>query len=55
MSMTREQVLARLERWADSPDDPRYCDALCDAAEWLGLPNGEYQYEDLYSQVEQAE
>lgn len=53
--MSKSDVLARLDGYALSPDSSEFCDALCDAAEFLGLPEGEYSYDDLRSQVDDSD
>lgn len=50
--MSREDVLAQLAGYDRAPDSPEFCDALCDAAEYLGWTEGEYSYESLRDAVE---
>jgi hypothetical protein len=49
-----DEVLSQLEGWKRAPDSSEFCDALCDAAEFLGLPEGEYQYDDLVARIDRC-
>jgi hypothetical protein len=49
--MTKQEVLQALRAWEKDPHGP-HCDALCDAAEYLGLPEGEYSFEYLAEAVD---
>ena len=53
--MKRDEVLEQLRGYAAAQDSPAFCDALCDAAEYLGLPEGEYAYDDLLTQVQDSD
>ena len=50
--MERDEVLDRLAGWLAAPQSLEFCDALCDAAEYLGWDEGEYSYEELREAVE---
>lgn len=49
--MTKDEILDRLDAHERDPNDPRYCDAPCDAAEYLGLNEGEYLLSWLRNQI----
>jgi hypothetical protein len=49
MALTRKEVLADLDSWNETGEP---VDALCEAAEYLGWDEGEYQYEDLLRAVQ---
>jgi len=53
--MTKDEVIERLDGYGRSPDSSEYCDALCDAAEFLGLPEGEYDLDELRARVEEID
>lgn len=50
--MSKDDVLSRLDGYDSSPDSPEFCDALCDAAEFLGLDDAEYDIDELREMVE---
>ncbi len=53
--MTKQEVLEQLDGYDAAPNSSEFCDALCDAAEFLGLPEGEYDAEELREKVEAAD
>jgi hypothetical protein len=53
--MEKSEVLRGIDEFEKNPNNPEFCDALCDAAEYLGWPEGEYSVEELREAVEEAE
>ena len=45
--MNKQEILERMAGFAADSESLEYCDALCDAAEYLGWEPGEYQYKDI--------
>ena len=52
--MTASELIAAINKWVIDPDNPAYCDALCEAAEYLKLPNREYSAEFLIERLRLA-
>lgn len=50
----RAELHAMIESWERAPDSPVTCDLLCDVAETLGLPEGEYSVEELRDAIERT-